>query len=542
MIMRRSSWKFLVMGAAVLALVSTGCDNGLTENPKKDKKKDRSYDSSINSTIPTDVESTDELELDSRSVTASGSSGDAEVNIADGAQGVMVNQPVEADFFGGIDSSEVNTANFYLVNADTNQAVPVRLSQEGSTVIMIPQIRMQPNTAYTAVLKDKTVTYTTDDLDYGLYWYGKYGRCEKYLAGYDNAFYDAGNKTVIYAHGWQAGAVTQTDAYGRENYGYEMFFWAEDDFGTSDQYNGLRKWTNHDWIDKGWNTGMVYWNQFADEPTMADENVGGVHDAEAKIWSFDGWRGSRYRTLDSSGNPLYREWDRNVSFNGQDYQASSVAEMLYIPVQHALEQNYSGNIRFVGHSLGNQLATRLAFMAYQDGIAADRLALLDPAWTADAKDYLPSDGYGDWVGERVRHFIFEMMDAQDLAVEIYHTTGMNIGVPVMDDNKPLTKEVCDVFMGPWYYSGDQLDGKHVCVRHSYFWSMEFEPPVECHISWWRRTPTGETGASASASTSRIREMMTTEHEWTQVEGRYTPSPEDDWLEKKTKDDDWFTLW
>lgn len=388
-----------------------------------------------------------------------------------------------------------------------------------------------------------TITFTNEDLDYGLYWYGKYGYCEKYFAEYDNAYYDPSKKTMVYAHGWQPDAVTQEDVYGRQNFGYELFFWAEDDFGTSDQYNGLRKWTNHSWIDQGWNTGFVYWNQFSDEPTASEGNIGGVHDAEAKIWSFDGYQGNRYRTIDASGNAVYKNWDQQLTFNGQTINVDSVGELLSYPVNHALAGNYSGNIRFVGHSLGNQLATDLSFRAFQAGIDTQRIALLDPAWTGSDKDYLPNDGYGTWVGERVRNYIFEMQDDHDVAVEIYHTTGMNVGtMGVTDENEPLTDVVCDVFVLPWYYSATQLDGKHVSIRHTYLWGMEYQPPVECHISWWRRRPTGNVAASASTPSWRIHEMMTTESEWAQVEGRYTPSPEDDWFEKKTKENDMFTLW
>lgn len=476
-------------------------------------------------------------------------------NISSGQTGVEVNLPIELNFSKTIDGSSLNYQSVYLYEVKYSRYVPVRYIYQYNKITVIPQMKLQQDLDYILVvnnLKDVTgaavsasINYKNSDLDYGLYFYGKNGVCEKYFPGVQNAFYDNSKPTMIYAHGWQADAVTKEDVYGRENYGYELFYWAEDNFKGKKEYNGLRQYTNHGWIDKGWNTGFVYWQQFADEPTMSEDNVGGVHDAEAKIWSFFAYKGSRYRVVDANGNAYYKNWNRRVNFGGTVKYVNSVGHLLSLYVNDAIKDNTSNNIRFVGHSLGNQVANNLAKYAFDAGIKVNRIALLDPAWTANEKDYLPNDGYGKWVGERCRNYLFEMMDTYgDVAVEVYHTTGMNIGAVgvVMDPNHPLTNVVTDVNSAPWYYGNTQLDGKHVSIRHTYIWSMSYAAPAEVIISWWRRRPTGKMGPSATTPDWRIREMMGPDYEWTQVEGRYTPSPSDDQFERKTKDTSWFSLW
>ncbi|HNO25219.1 MAG TPA: hypothetical protein PKK94_19730, partial [Leptospiraceae bacterium] len=85
-----------------------------------------------------------------------------------------------------------------------------------------------------------------------------------------------------------------------------------------------------------------------------------------------------------------------------------------------------------------------------------------------------------------------------------------------------------------YYSADQLGPKHVSIRHHYFWSMESEAPVECTVFLSIRKKSGNIAGSASTPDARIREMMLSGYYYSQVEGRYTADPSDDWFEKKIK--------
>lgn len=321
---------------------------------------------------------------------------------------------------------------------------------------------------------------------------------------------------MIFSHGWESGSIEKQDNSGRDNFFYEEFLWDNDDANVN-------TWTNTGWINKGWNTGLVFWNQFSD-----DDNL---WNAEEKIWSLTNGQNT-YKTV-SNGNVVTKTWDRKYSFDGVSYTVDSVGELLSIPVISALSNNTSGNIRIAGHSLGNQVASYLTKSLTENGIDVDRLALLDPAWTASSKSYLPNDSYGNWTGSRVRNFISEMLDDGDLsALEIYHSTALNYGLGVTDNNQDLLDIAADVDLAPWYFSSTQLGEKHVAAWHNYMWSMSFSAPVECYISWWRRYKTGEEGPSASTSTSRIVDMMNSNNRWTQVEGRYTATPSDDWFEKK----------
>ena len=508
---------------------------------------DPDYDASLTSTIGTAVEAGTELERAFVATAASTSSISA--SFANGSTGIMPGIPVVFTFPASINASTVNSSTVKMYETNLGQAnthtVAVRLVVQGSRLVVIPQMKLQiladcvvtiQNVAAGGVAYTHSLSWKTADLDYGLYFYGANGVCERYEPGYDNAFFNPSKPTLVYAHGWQPNVAGITDVFGRKGAGYEMFYWEENNFDGQKQYNGLKKWTNTGWLNKGWNTAIAYWTQFADEPMMDGGNAMGVPAAEAKIWSFSGPQASRYSTVDANGNRIYKTFSKTVVFDGQTKTVASAGEILGLYVAKAFANSASG-LRFAGHSLGNQMTTVLALAASNAGARVDRIALLDPAWTSYEKSYLPNDGYGKWTGERVRNFIFTMKQRNpNLAVEIYHTTGLNlqlVGV-VVDRNEPLTSVVCDVDLAPWYFGATNLSGKHVSARHTYMWSMESNPPPECTISWWTRSKTGKDGPSASTPDWRIREMMKLPYHWTQFEGRYTPDPSDDWFERKSK--------
>lgn len=491
-------------------------------------------------------------------------------NIKEGDTNIEVNIPLEATLSNGLSASNSNSKNSYFVNPD-GTVIYSRIVVDGNKITLIPQIRLQPNKNYIALiggiqnakgesLGNLKISFTNRDLDYGLYWFGKYGVCEKYFPNIKNAFYNPAKQTVVFAHGWQANSVTGTDVYGRSGFRYEMFYWDEDNFGGAKEYNGLKQFTNHSWIDKGWNTGIVYWNQFADEPVASEGNFLGVKAAEAKIWNlFEGPNGSRYRTLDSNGNDLYKNWDGKLFFNGQTIQVNSIGSLLSLYVVDALKNNVSGNIRLVGHSLGNQVITHIAGKVNEAGIKINRIALLDPAWTDGAKSYLPliktndlnvklnhngakaisqaSLGKHFWLTEYCRVILYTIMNSQwnnGIVVERYNSTALNLYMPIMDENAELSKQISVTDIKPWFYSATQLGDKHVVIRHHYFWSMESLPPVECKVFFTVRKVTGNIAISAATPDTRVRESMLSGYYHSQVEGRYMPYTNDDWYELKQK--------
>lgn len=405
-----------------------------------------------------------------------------------------------------------------------------------------------------------------DYLDYGLYWFEGNNASVKAVEhdgtvnNVPSNYYSDNKKTMILFHGWQNGS--SQNGYNREGF---YFSYADVQLAQA-------------WKDKGWNVGLFYWNQFADE--------GEVKDAEAKIWSAQGPRGMRYRQSDGSYSTLqssdlltpqnqvetmyadimtqqpdgnYNYWlnqvynsDCEQTLNSfaqsagkvaSDYNyicdGKSVGRIAFEQVSAALANNTSGNIRFAGHSLGNQLATYTAKQIYDANSAGpampNRIELLDPFWSKNGKSYLgDADGNGsnDWTGERVRWYLGEMISTHDIAVTWYKGSAI-LDLWIGDANRALEDIVTFVHPALWYLSSVEIATKHVHTKDIYLMSMKDEPPAEVTIGWFnRRNQTGNIGPSASTCDARIKEMMVDDLDWTQVEGRYTPDTSDDMFEVK----------
>ncbi|GAA4824480.1 hypothetical protein [Algivirga pacifica] len=347
-------------------------------------------------------------------------------------------------------------------------------------------------------------------LDYGLYWFNTNNQS---VSGFDAAagqprsvsstYYDPSKPTIIYFHGWQP-------VFGLER----------ENFRLTNGLLGVDINTVERWKQQGWNVGIFYWDQFANELE--------VKDAEAKIWSATGPKGMRY-------------WKSDGSYATDPSINVSVSELAYEQLSRTIGQNSSGNLRFAGHSLGNQLATNVARLFGwhaangEVSIVPNRVELLDPFWSQDGKGYLGDynqDGKNDWTGERCRWYVQELQQEYNIAFTWYRSSGIaDLGIG--DKNRPLEELVALISLRFWYLNGLDIPNKHNYVRHHYFWSLSFEEPTECTIRWTRRYPTGNVAASAATSDERIRQMMGNQYHWDQVEGRYTVSPDDDWFERKS---------
>lgn len=344
-------------------------------------------------------------------------------------------------------------------------------------------------------------------LDFGLHWVDiSSNGTETQIKGVDHDgnvilndadYYDSGKPTVIYFHGWQSGMAE--DGYSKED-----FFFDEVNANTAES-----------WKDKGWNVGIYHWGQFADE--------GEVKDAEAKMWSTQGDQGMRYRLDDGS-------------YSTAQAPNQSIGELAFEHITAALDGNSSGNIRFAGHSLGNQLAVYVAKQindavnngSISSNLMPGRVDLLDPFWSQDGKSFLN----GDWTGERVRSYINTMISDHDIAVTWYKTSGI-FDFWIGDQNTNLEKEVALINNRFWYLSAADIVDKHIHARKFYFMSMASAAPEEVTINWWgRRKTTGYDAASAATSDYRIKVMMGDDYQWDQVEGRYTADPSDDQFEIK----------
>ena len=353
-----------------------------------------------------------------------------------------------------------------------------------------------------------------DTLDYGLYWFDGNNHSVKAVEADGTVnnvplkFYDPSKPTIIHFHGWQPDSATRGDGYDREDF---RFVWGDEDVITSTS-----------WKNKGWNIAYFYWDQFADESE--------VKDAEAKMWSANGPRGMRYRLSDGSYSTKFSP-------------DVSVGQIAFDQVTAALSDNTSYYVRLAGHSLGNQLATIVA-RKISDAIYAgnvgtnvmvDRLELLDPFWSQDGKSYLGDangDGANDWVGERTRWSISELILRHDTPVTWYKSSGI-LDVWVGDKNVELEGTATFIHNRFWYLASGDYINKHNHVVPWYFRSMASAAPEEVTINWAGvRSQTGLDAASAATDDDRIRNMMGDSYHWDQVEGRYTADPEDDQFEVK----------
>jgi hypothetical protein len=350
-------------------------------------------------------------------------------------------------------------------------------------------------------------------LDYGLHWVKMNNGQEQQVKAVErngtvisrsSSYYSNAKPTVIYFHGWQNGS--SEEGYRRESF----------------EFSDINQNTIAAWKNKGWNVAIFHWNQFADESE--------VKDAEAKMWSANGPKGMRYRLDDGSYSTIQAP-------------AVSVGDIAFQQITAALANNSSNNLRFAGHSLGNQLAVAVA-KKINDGINTgsvssnampNRIELLDPFWSQDGKSYLGDsngDGQNDWNGEVVQWAIEDLIADQDVAVTWYKTSGI-FDLWLGDANTSLESKVALINNRFWYLASWDLVSKHVHAPKWYFMSMASSAPEEVKVNWWGgRSKTGYDAASASTSDNRIKFMMGNTYEWDQVEGRYTADPADDQFEVK----------
>ncbi|AEJ18896.1 Ig-like domain-containing protein [Gracilinema caldarium] len=340
----------------------------------------------------------------------------------------------------------------------------------------------------TKLTVNQSRTYTCANLDFGIWWFSDNGEAQKYLPGVPNQFYNASKPVVLYVHGWQKGSVTNN-------------YWRENPYLWNDKYTSNVN-TGTYWKQKGYNLGVFYWDQFADE----DE----VKDAEAKIWvGNNGLKQMRYKL----SNGTY------VAYS----TTKSAADLLYDAYVQAVSSNTSGYIRLVGHSLGNQMATVLTYKvasAAKSGSLASslvpkRVYLADPFWNKDGKTYLG----GKWTGEVCRTYINYAISNFGTIVEQSKSTAIG-GYLVGDENVDMRKMTAFFRIWPDFISLTDAALQHSYAVLWYMWSMGGSV----------QTQNGSLGAAAADST--VKSMMnygkTSYYYWySEGSGNNTSTPFDD---------------
>ncbi len=326
-------------------------------------------------------------------------------------------------------------------------------------------------------------TSTFNNLDYGLYWYGDADNWQKAVPNQSNAYYTASKPTVIYIHGWQNGSSA---AQNRETFNRK-------DAGGPDLDLA------HAWRAAGYNVGIMYWNQFADE--------GEVKDAEAKIWSATATRAMRWK---------------NVAGVYSTGPTQSVTDLLFTNYKDNLAGYTGSNIRILGHSLGNQIAIALT-KKISDAVATGsinskllpkRVALLDPFYSQSGKSYLGNK----WTGEVCRTYVSDLK-TKGVIFEAYRTSAASSSGLIGDSNTDLMKMTAFTEMKTSYFNLTQQTEKHNAAVWHYLWSFTYNAPVI----------TGTTNLAASAKTSdaRIATLMNGTKKLMHDQGTTTKEPSDD---------------
>jgi len=311
-------------------------------------------------------------------------------------------------------------------------------------------------------------SFSTIDVDWGLYFVSKkqadgYVYMEKYIPGRANQWFNPSAKTMVYTHGYEKNAVIND--YRRENM---LYFVTK---GSGSIPLGLD--TLQYIIDDGWNFGIFYWDQFADEP---DE----VKNIEAKIWKAgsNGFTGVRYRVQTGFGKGEFRTTNQPVRSIGEEFYNAYVS---------ALSGN-TANKRVVGHSTGAQLASYLV-RAVSDrsragtipaALVPNRLALLEGFWSNGSKSYFNGVlGFtsSQHNGAAIRSIVGTLKSRHPtMAIEQDKMQGNMCGdswLGIGDANYDLRKMTCVTYVYPDFIGTNALNDtgdRHCYGRLYYFWT------------------------------------------------------------------------
>lgn len=328
-------------------------------------------------------------------------------------------------------------------------------------------------------------------LDASIYWFGKNNVAQKFVSGQSNQYFDPSKPTVIYIHGWQKDSTTELY---RESFNPSTM---DTDYGAD--VNSADYWVN-----KGWNIGIFYWNQFSDESE--------VKDAEAKIWSTSGSEGMRWRKADGT-------------YETTNVPTVSAAQLFVNAYKEAMSSFSGSEIRLVGHSLGAQMVINSSKIIsdeidkgdMQSKLLPNRVALLDPFWSKSAKSYLDDQ----WTGAVSRTYVTALKN-KGVAFEQYKTSNIN-DLLIGDSNDGMKKLTDYSVMDAAFIPFTNQSSKHRYARDWYFYSFGFNAPSETKDG----KTTGNSASSASTETTRVESMMNSDYYWNQSEGTDTYTPSDD---------------
>jgi len=279
--------------------------------------------------------------------------------------------------------------------------------------------------AHNASSNVRNWSFTTTDLDYGLYWFKDGYNALKYVPGraMPVEYYNPVKPIFLHSHGWQNGTTGLSRQGSFRDYRREDFLWGgtTNDAGWSWDVNTptidiTDPWKNGADIvkfpngyGKNWNVGAVYWTQFAD-----NQDEGGAQGsakprrAGTAIWSMYGPSSQENGRAEYATNKLkfadnkYKYEFERITANSPNRAMSTIMVDIFQSCCTARPAGFDSEFRLTGHSLGNQmvnamlyiLKTRHAAGTLPDYLMPDRFFLVDPYWVDD--DFWLDDRGDDW--------------------------------------------------------------------------------------------------------------------------------------------------
>lgn len=250
-------------------------------------------------------------------------------------------------------------------------------------------------------------------LDSAIYWYGAGDNFRKAVPGVANPYYDRSKPTLLYFHGWNGDGTTARCQRSTTVCPPDL---------CPVPGGGQLTQLADSWLDANWNVGFFYWDQFADEPCMQD--------AEQKIW-FDG-EGDGLRWAS------YNPYNGTASYQlGQSRRALSVADICADAVRENMGDYLGPSVRFVGSSIGAQLAVRCAAKLHLEGhrAAPQRMALLEPfsasrsmfvmGYSLRCDKIVNDDGSEGFAAAATANLVVGLWNQSRVATEVYSSTAPN---------------------------------------------------------------------------------------------------------------------
>eukprot|EP00928_Gymnodinium_smaydae_P017870 TRINITY_DN16824_c0_g1_i2.p1 TRINITY_DN16824_c0_g1~~TRINITY_DN16824_c0_g1_i2.p1 ORF type:complete len:590 (-),score=84.23 TRINITY_DN16824_c0_g1_i2:227-1996(-) len=364
-------------------------------------------------------------------------------------------------------------------------------------------------------------------LDWGLYWHSVDGRVDKAIPGKRSQFYNPSNKTVIFFPGWHG-----------EGQGTTPFCYRSSTFCDPDVCHDQRQMMKS-WFAKGWNVGFFYWDQFADESC--------ARDAEQKIWIRHADKGLRWASFNwQTGKKTYLDYPatRNMT----------LVDLCVNDLENTLGDFSGDSLRFVGHSLGAQLAAATAQMLLdvKSKVRPTRLTMLDAVFTERhmrffrCNEFHLAPGVGDLSADHTAKAVealwMQGVPTEDIKSSVYTRNELFDDPNVVLNHLTLSLQYypdwCNAEYAKVLRFYENWECKHKAAVPTYFEGMDGSPPKLSGTGFGGYDIPGACLVpSAACSDEEIKGLMHTQEKarvhkhkdvlWRQVTGQSTITTSDD---------------